>query len=219
MPTTNHTISSSDGETLFVGDGRGDAESARNQTHGLFHADVRHLSRWRLTVDGRPLDVLLVDDGEPATRFFLGATAAADRRFSLVRARAVGHGMHEDVRVVNETDAPLELELLVEAAADFASLPGASGLRGRLGGRYELVESGRLVLGCFGGAVLRETWITSSSDDALVTEAGLRFLVRLDPREAWTTCLEVVTAVHALGPAPRRPACSGLVVRKRATWR
>jgi N-terminal domain of (some) glycogen debranching enzymes len=41
-----------EGSTFMVTDMSGDAEADPDRVLGLFHRDVRHLSRWRLTVDG-----------------------------------------------------------------------------------------------------------------------------------------------------------------------
>ena len=56
------TISILDGSTFMVSDRRGDIDAGPDQPHGLFFRDTRFLSRWILSVDGRPLDVLSTDD-------------------------------------------------------------------------------------------------------------------------------------------------------------
>jgi hypothetical protein len=45
-----------DGSTFFVSDSTGDVEAVRAQ--GFFHADMRHLSRRLLRVDGEPPEAL-----------------------------------------------------------------------------------------------------------------------------------------------------------------
>jgi len=47
-----------EGSTFMVTDMSGDAEADPDRVLGLFYRDVRHLSRWRLTVDGSPLQPL-----------------------------------------------------------------------------------------------------------------------------------------------------------------
>jgi glycogen debranching enzyme len=42
-----------DGNTFFVSDQAGDVEPGE-LPNGFFHADMRHLSKWRLLVNGRP---------------------------------------------------------------------------------------------------------------------------------------------------------------------
>src|SRR5438132_7034956 len=46
-----------DGNTFFVSDPAGDVEPGPDPT-GFFHADMRHLSTWRLLINGQPLYVL-----------------------------------------------------------------------------------------------------------------------------------------------------------------
>ena len=56
----------------MVTDMSGDAEADPDRVLGLFYRDVRHLSRWRLTVDGSPLQPLSTGaSGYPAATFFL----------------------------------------------------------------------------------------------------------------------------------------------------
>src|SRR5438132_1056540 len=46
-----------DGNTFFVSDPAGDVEPGPDPT-GFFHADMRHLSTWRLLINVQPLYVL-----------------------------------------------------------------------------------------------------------------------------------------------------------------
>ena len=63
------TISILDGSTFVVSDRRGDIDAGPDQPHGLFYRDTRFLSRWVLTVEGRPLEVLST---EPGLQFYSG---------------------------------------------------------------------------------------------------------------------------------------------------
>ena len=45
-----------DGGTFCYTDENGDVEAQKHE--GFFYQDVRHLSRWRLLIDGRPVDPL-----------------------------------------------------------------------------------------------------------------------------------------------------------------
>ena len=46
-----------DGNTFFVSDPAGDVEPGPDP-NGFFHADMRHLSSWRLLINGQSLYVL-----------------------------------------------------------------------------------------------------------------------------------------------------------------
>jgi N-terminal domain of (some) glycogen debranching enzymes len=70
------TVSILDGDTFVVSDRRGDVIASASQPHGLFLQDTRFLSQWRLTVDGRSLEVLSTDDVNYfAAQFFLAPPA------------------------------------------------------------------------------------------------------------------------------------------------
>src|SRR5260370_17919280 len=61
---SDNTISILDGSTFLVSSANGDIEAGPNQAEGFFYKDMRHLSKWKLTVNGIPLDVLSTDATE-----------------------------------------------------------------------------------------------------------------------------------------------------------
>ena len=61
-----------EGNTFVVSDERGDIEASATDPTGLFSFDTRFLSKWVLTVNGRRLNSLSVDDLHYyEARFFL----------------------------------------------------------------------------------------------------------------------------------------------------
>src|SRR5919109_289793 len=64
--TRYRTLILFDGSTFFLSDPNGDV--AAGQTQGFFHDDVRHLSLWRLLVDGRPLEAYTRTSSSRTTR-------------------------------------------------------------------------------------------------------------------------------------------------------
>src|ERR671934_2469451 len=145
------TVSILEGNTFVVSDRLGDIDASRDEPHGLFNRDTRYLSRWRLTVGGRAPRLLSTDDVNYfSAQFFLvppDGSVYDDSAFSIVRKRAIGTGFHEEVTVMNHTPEPLELELRIEAAADFADLFEVKDALAKQGTHYERVDDGRLVLG------------------------------------------------------------------------
>jgi len=186
-------ISMLDGSTFFVSDRRGDVDAAPDQPHGFFYRDTRHLSRWRLTVDGRPLHCLSVDDGDYfAAQFFLvPATGTVYRSptISVIRRRLVGEGVHEDITVLNHGREPAHLELRLEADSDFADLFEVKDVLAKKGEIYRRARDGELVLGYRRGAFVRETRISAAA--AEVGEDGLGFRLALAPGSRWETCIQV----------------------------
>ena len=111
-------VSVLEGATFVVTDQRGDVDSSPEEAHGLFHEDTRFLSRWVLTVNGQKPNSLSVDDVNYfASQFFLVPGTGAvyiDSPISILRQRAVGEGFHEDIKVMNHTTEPRELDISVE---------------------------------------------------------------------------------------------------------
>ena len=59
-----------EGNTFLISDAAGDVEPNSDHVLGLFYRDMRHLSRWQLTIDGIPLDMLSSGmSGYPAARW------------------------------------------------------------------------------------------------------------------------------------------------------
>lgn len=194
------TISILDGSTFCVSDRRGDIDAALDQPHGLFYRDTRFLSRWRLTVDGSCPRVLSVEDVDYfAAQFFLApetGTVYRNPYLSLIRKRLVGEGVHEDLTVFNHSGETVELELRLEAAADFADLFEVKDALRKKGELYREIREGQLVLGYRRNGFVRETLIDATADEAEVDERGLRFRLRLEPRAKWGTCIRVVPAAE-----------------------
>src|SRR5213596_333933 len=115
-----------DGNTFVVSDDRGDISASLTDPTGLFSYDTRFLSKWILTVDGQHLNTLSTDDVNYfETRFFLvpgTGTVYVDSKLSVIRERAVGHGFHEELKILNHDEEPVKLEVRVDAACDFADL-------------------------------------------------------------------------------------------------
>jgi glycogen debranching enzyme len=199
------TVSILEGNTFVVSDRLGDVDASPDEPHGLFHRDTRYLSRWRLTVGGRSPRLLSTDDvNYYSSQFFLvppDGSVYEDSAFSIVRKRAINSGFHEDLTVMNHTAEPLELELRVEAAADFADLFEVKDDLAKQGRHYHRIEGSQLVLGYQRDGYVRETWITATTDDGELSEDGFRFQLRIEPHGEWSTCLDVLIGVHTHGRA------------------
>src|SRR5580765_8153376 len=115
-----------DGNTFVVSDRAGDIEASLTDPTGLFSFDTRFLSQWVLTVNGERLNALSTDDLHYwETRFFLvpgTGTVYVDAKLSVIRQRSVGAGFEEVITVLNHDEEPVELEVRVDAASDFADL-------------------------------------------------------------------------------------------------
>jgi glycogen debranching enzyme len=197
-----------DGNTFVVSDTRGDIEASPVDTTGLFSFDTRFLSKWILTVDGKRLNPLSVDDLQYfETRFFLApgtGTIYVNATLSVIRQRAVGAGFHEELTILNHDDKPVDVAVRLDAESDFADLFEIKDAVGKKGKYYHRVNSDHLLIGYERDTFRRETTITSS-ESARIDENGLSFSVHIEPHEQWSTDLDVVTAMLGWGEKIQRP--------------
>ncbi|HEV7561952.1 MAG TPA: glycogen debranching N-terminal domain-containing protein [Solirubrobacterales bacterium] len=181
-------ISVFDGSTFAVSDERGDMERA-DVTHGFFVADTRHLSVWRLFVDGRSPEILSVADVDYfVAQFFLVPPRRAlfsSPEMSIIRRRAVQGSWLEEITVVNHRNDALQVELRLEADADFADLFEVKGGRIRERPVIRRTEGEELCLRYRCADFMRETRISTDAD-ATVSEDGFEVVLELSPREETT---------------------------------
>jgi glycogen debranching enzyme len=188
------------GNTFVVSDPRGDINASRNDPTGLFSYDTRFLSTWTLTLDGKRLTALSTDDLEYfTTRFFLvpeTGTVYVDAKQSVIRQRTVCGGLHEQLRVLNHDEKPVNLTIRVEAASDFADLFEIKDDLAKKGKYYTRADGGRLLLGYERETFCRETKISTTAP-ARIDEHGLTFDIQVAAHGEWTTELDVIPAMAA----------------------
>jgi glycogen debranching enzyme len=187
-----------DGNTFAVSDARGDIEASATDPTGLFSFDTRFLSRWALTVGGERLNSLSIDDLQYfEARFFLvpgTGTVYENADLSVIRERSVGDGFHEHLTILNHRAEPVDLDVRMDAASDFADLFEVKDALAKKGTSTSIVEDDRLVLRYERGPFVRETWISATAP-AQIDEDGLSFAVAIEPHGEWTTDLHVVAAL------------------------
>ncbi|MDG4756377.1 glycogen debranching N-terminal domain-containing protein [Micromonospora sp. WMMD710] len=194
-----------DGNTFVVCEDTGDIEATPSEPTGLFSLDTRFLSTWVLTVNGERLNSLSFDDLQYfESRFFLvpgTATHYVDAKLSIIRERAVGGSFREQLTILNHDEKPVDLEIRMDAASDFADLFQVKDeILNKKGENYTEVETDKLRLGYRRGNFRRET-VISSSMAARYDSKGFAYTVHLEPNEQWNTAIDVRT--HALGPGGR----------------
>lgn len=180
-------VSVLDGSTFVVSDRRGDVDSdSRLPPHGFFSEDTRFVSRWRLSVQGRPTDVLSTASLDYFdAQFFLVTPSPAFHaapEVGVVRERLLDGSWMEDLVVVNHRDEPAAVVVDLEVAADFADLFEIKDDAIRTREVTAHVADRELVLRYRNGPVRRETRV-AVSEDATIAEHGLRLDLRLAPRE------------------------------------
>jgi glycogen debranching enzyme len=186
-----------EGNTFVVSDDKGDITASSTDPTGLFSFDTRFLSRWVLTINGQRLTALSTDDLQYfQARFFLvpgSGTVYVDSKLSVIRQREVADGFREQLRVLNHENDPVDLEIRIEAASDFADLFEVKDALKKKGEYRNEVTGGSLVLRYQRETYARETWI-SASEPAEVDPAGLTFRVTVPGHGEWATELEVVAS-------------------------
>ena len=209
---TSKTVSILEGNTFVVSDLAGDIDASPADTQGLFAWDTRFLSRWVLTIDGQRPGVLSTDDlAYYSAQFFLvpgTGTVYVDADLSIMRQRSARDGFREDLLIRNEDAKPKDLEVRLEAAADFADLFEVKDALAKKGKTYQHIADGRLVLGYRRETFVRETWITTSAP-AVIDAKGITFRVHVAPHGEWRTSIDVrVPAV--LKATPEEAAADGV---------
>ena len=206
--TTMDTISILDGNEFVIGNRRGDLDASPTVHHGLFLDDTRFLSRWLLTINGLRPTVLSVDDTTyyRVQHFMALATGTVyiDSHLSVVRQRSVGDGFQETLAVWNHGAEPVDLDISIEVASDFADLFEVKDKKTKTGELYRQVDDGRLTLGYRRERYCRETWVTSS-EPAEFSEDALHYKVRVEPNGVWHTDLCVLAVKHPESGAPQPP--------------
>src|SRR5437763_16711104 len=103
-----------DGNTFFVSDPAGDVEPGE-LVNGFFHADMRHLSDWRLLVDGQPVHVLTSRTVDYYSASVFGTLASVsvgeNPPISIRRDRLIAGGGPGDLTAQNHSHRPQTVRL------------------------------------------------------------------------------------------------------------
>ncbi|HZU70691.1 MAG TPA: glycogen debranching N-terminal domain-containing protein [Ktedonobacteraceae bacterium] len=207
---SENTISILEGNTFVVSDRRGNIDASTSEPTGLFSWDTRFLSRWVLALDGKQLAILSTDelDSYFSAQFFLApgtGTTYVDADLSVIRKRSVGNGFHEDLTIANHKEQPVDFQVRLDVAADFADLFEVKDALPKKGTYFHHIEDRLLILGYRREGYVRETWISTTAQ-AAIDEHGFTFSVHIEPHKEWHACLEVdveISNMHILHNAVR----------------
>ena len=204
-----------EGSTFCISDDLGDFDGA---SEGLFAADTRFLSCWRLTVNGaRPH---LLSSGKVdyfSAAYYLRNPVAGELgrdELSIARERFIGDGMQDHVVVENHSHRRVEFELAFEAASDFADIISVKEHDFSLGDPEHARPLPEPVLprAADGGDQL----LLADRDGApgvtqlVFSEAGevdggtIRYRIELEPGERWRLQVDVLVAPDGLQMLPAR---------------
>lgn len=204
VPAPNLTLV--EGTTFCVSGHDGDIDPT--QVHGLFVHDTRVISRWQLTVDGRPLEALTSIAEDPYRGVIIARCPPRGNQpegaVVIERSRLVAGGMREDITVRNFGLEPAGLDIALDVDADFADLFEVKDRRldalKRVEQRY---SDGRLEF-WFVDSTSRS--VTVSSADAHASGRALIFRIVVPPRSTWATSIRVAASVDGVEIAESFPA-------------
>jgi glycogen debranching enzyme len=221
------TVTLLEGATFCISATAGDVH--RDRPHGLFVADTRMLSCWRLAVDGHPVENLSTaeDPGEPFHATFIGRTSprewVADSTMLVLRTRFVGEGMREDVVLRNLGPEPVGVTVTVAADADFADLFAVK--EGRVHTPHGVgvdIGATSLTFTLAGGEDTRSAVITATGDP-IVTAGRFTFRTVVPARSQWSTCFAVEASIDGRRLRPRHncgePIEASAPARRLQAWR
>src|SRR6516164_7019006 len=215
---SDNNISILDGSTFLVASPNGDIDAGPNQPEGLFYKDMRHLSKWRLTVAGITLDVLSTDASEYyyAQHFCVPPTGTIYKNptLSIVRRRMVGDGFIEHLSVLNHGTEPEKIELRLEIDSDFADLFEVKDALKKKGKFYQEMRDQQLVLGYRRDSFVRETLISSSVAPDERKSNSIIVRITLQPKSVWRTELHVTPVTGETVHPPKFATTAGSAMRQ-----
>jgi glycogen debranching enzyme len=218
---SDNSVSILDGSTFLVSSPNGDIEAGPDQPHGLFFKDMRHLSKWKLTIGGIPLDVLSTDSLEYyyAQHFCVPPTGTIYKNptLSIVRRRFVGNGFVEDLSVLNHGTEPEEVELRLDVASDFCDLFEVKDSLKKKGKYYQQIRDKRLVLGYKRDDFVRETQISSSVPPSEMDMSSVVFRQKVAPKTTWSIKLSVTPITGDAIHKPKFATAEGAAMRRNLT--
>ena len=207
LPRVAADLAVIDGSTYFISTENGDVEV--KGAEGFFHTDMRHLSTWRLLVDGEPVHVLSSECVDYYSARIYGTLAEAgpgtNPPISIRRDRFVADGLHEDLILENNSEETHRLEVELCFGSDFADIFECKQKPKKAGKTTaELAEEGA-TLWYRNGAFERGTKIEFTAPGKVEEDRAV-FDVVLAPRERWSTCIKVSPIVDG-NEHPARKGC------------
>ncbi|MBF9132662.1 amylo-alpha-1,6-glucosidase [Plantactinospora sp. S1510] len=194
-------VSILEGFTFLVSDRNGDVDPAARDPVGLYYLDTRFLSRWIVTIDGKRLTPLSVDDLQYfEARFFLvpgQPTHYVNATLSVIRHRSIVSGLDEELQILNHSGDPADLTIRLDAASDFADLDDIGRPAVRKKGRYHHEVGNHHLHLRYSREGFHRATLIQSTEPAEVDRDGMTFAVRIPPNGSWATRLRVATDISA----------------------
>jgi glycogen debranching enzyme len=175
---------------------------------GLFVRDARVISRWRLSIDGQPLQALAGFSEEPFFGVFVSRAALRAGRVEptliVERRRYVGSGMREDIVLFNHGPEPAGVTVSLEVACDLADLFEVK-LGHSSSDRAVQVEVGSEVWAASGRHGGRQRRVEVRAPEAAISLETISWRAVVPPHGSWQTSVEVSVTIDEVAVPPRFP--------------
>ena len=192
-----------------------DGQILASTDKGLYDRDTRLISSWRIYANGAPWNLLnSANIAYFASRVFLLNRAIASEAgdipagaLAMTLSRTIGHGLHEDLDLVNHGATAVQFNLEVAIRSDFADILEVKSGRIVRRGHIQTAWSSRaqrLDTSYVNGDFKRSLSVAvrRAGRRAVFANGRISFDIALAPGEAWHACLMYEFADHA-GRAPR----------------
>ena len=195
-----------EGSTFCMSEETGDLNG---DTCGFFADDTRFLSRFQLTINGERPPLLTSGKVEYfSAAFYLRnplAGGLASDALTIERRRFVGEGMQEAIQIENRGMEPLEFEVGLDFATDFADIMSVKAHDFALGDPLHAKPLPPVVEASF-DVERKQFLLEDPSDHSIQTQvivsepgradgSGVRYAVRLEPRERWHVRVDVFASL------------------------
>ena len=213
-----------DGRTFVISQRSGDLGG---QTHGLVVDDRRHLSTFSVTVRGHVLETLTSTSPNPLAAVIVQRLVDPERGRPLsclmIRHRWIAGGMRDEIEVRQTSTQPVEVDLEVEIAADFAHVFDVKGGQHRAPGRIVADDDGWLMFPVDLDDVDVATRVRWTQPAAADPAAGtLSWHLELAPGGSATISIAVIAADSSgseNADATFDPSAEAIPVYRVAGWR
>lgn len=186
------------GQTLVLGTtfavSGPDGDMSGEGAQGLFVRDARVLSRWRLRVDGGPVQPLGGFTTVPSEGVFVARAQVRDGKpeptLLVERRRSVGSAMTEELVLRNYGPEPAGVSISIEVRADFADLFSVK-VGSPTGPEAVEISAEPEMWSARTGSGSSQRRVVVSAPGATVTPDALTYRVVVPPAGTWRTTLVV----------------------------
>ena len=185
-----------DGCTFFYSDENGDVDA--QHAEGFFYQDVRHLSNWRVLLDGHELEPLTSRRVDYYSARIVGTPPKQGEGaspVSICRDRFVTEGVHEDVMLENLSDDPHDVKLELSYGSDFADVMEAQD-KSNGDGRSWVETTARSATLWHDRDGYRRGTVLTFNRQGRVLKRRATFHVHLRPRDTWKLCVDITPIVN-----------------------